>query len=139
MPDKIDVFLDVASTPDWISPLTAIVQDLVNGPRHDYYVDAYAGRSVNDVKRLLKRNGVKVWGAMLFDDMITFTVKEPQARWAQYVLERAGITIHAGQVVEQAYQPHGTFERPAAGPARQRVTGFQSLFDWLDELGEKIG
>ena len=45
-----------------------------------------------DVERLLKRNGVKLWDRGLANrDELYFCVKRRQARWAEYVLLRAGV------------------------------------------------
>lgn len=111
MPDTIDRILTLGSTPDWISPLVAIIQDFTNGPRHDFYVDLYAGWSVKDIKRLLNRHGVKVWGDMIADDTIIFSVRQPQARWAQIVLMRNEVPIIAGVIEGVNPKPKSDFDK----------------------------
>jgi hypothetical protein len=106
MSNTVNKLLSAGATLDWISPLVAIIQDLVNGPHHDFYVDWNAGWSVNEIKRLLKRNGVRVWGAMLIDSMIVFTVRQAQAARTQDVLQQRGVPIVAGFLPEASLHPH---------------------------------
>lgn len=93
MSDWLDTLLSWGSTPDWISPLSGIIQDFINGPYNRFYIDRYAGWSVNGIKRKLKSYGVKPWGDMIADDMIIFTVKQTQAGWTQHILQQEGIPI----------------------------------------------
>ena len=119
MPDALDRILTIGSTPDWISPAWAIVQDIINGPRHDFFVDLYAGWSVNDIKRLLRKHKVKVWGDMIADDMIVFSVLQKQARWAQIVLMRNEIPIISGEI-------------EGVGVAKPKSKNeIDSFFDWM--------
>lgn len=93
MTDTLDKLLELGSTPDWISPIWAIIQDFTNGPYNRFYLNRYEGHSVNGIKRFLKGYGVKVWGEMIADDMIIITVRQGQAKWTEYLLQRKGITI----------------------------------------------
>jgi hypothetical protein len=54
---------------------------------------ALAGWSRGDVRRLLSRYGVKVWGLMVNDGTLMFTVPKSQAKWAYYLLEREGAPL----------------------------------------------
>jgi hypothetical protein len=98
MPDTLDKLLSVGSTPDWISPAMSMMQDLFNSPRHDFHIDLNAGWSVNGIKRLLKRHRVKMWGDMIMDEAIVFSVRRSQARRAQSILIRNRIPILSGYV-----------------------------------------
>jgi hypothetical protein len=100
MPDHVDKLLGWGAGADWISPLIAIIQDLTNGPHHHFYVDRNAGWSANEVKRLLKRQGIQVWGLMVTDGAIIFTVRQAQALRAQYLLQQEGIPILQGLITE---------------------------------------
>lgn len=91
--DLIDDLLSLGSTPDWISPLAALTLDFINGPSQHLYIDRQCGYSVNQIKRLLKLYGVRVWGDMIADGMIIVTVRKRQARWANYILRRAGVGV----------------------------------------------
>jgi hypothetical protein len=78
---------------DVASPLTADMLDLVNGPSHTFFVDAGCGWSGWAISSILTSHGVRVWGKMVVMGDIMFTVRRAQARWAQYLLERAGVPI----------------------------------------------
>lgn len=93
MTDSLDKLLTIGSTPDWISPLSAIFEDATNGPAQHFYISREVGYSVKDLTRLLEGFGVHVWGDMIIDDMIVFTVREAQARYAVYLLRRAGVPL----------------------------------------------
>ena len=71
--NKIDKLLRILSTPDWVTPLNTLIEDASNGPSKHFYVNAYAGLSVNDVKRMLKKAGIHAWGVKFLDDMIVCT------------------------------------------------------------------
>ncbi|MCG3211891.1 MAG: hypothetical protein FOGNACKC_05537 [Anaerolineae bacterium] len=60
---------------------------------YNFYVDRLAGFSVNDLTKILKQNGVHVWGEMIADGMIIFTVRQGQAKWADYILRQAGVPL----------------------------------------------
>jgi hypothetical protein len=128
MPDTLDQLLSIGSTLDFISPIRAIIQDLTNGPHHRFYIDRYAGWSVNGIKRLLKDYGVQVWGDMIADDMIIFTVRQAQARWTQYLLQREGISILGGLI-----GPVDVAPLPAKGDSETEAL-FCKLDAWLDSI-----
>jgi hypothetical protein len=56
------------------------------------YISRYQSWRGIDVERLLKRNGVKLWDRGLAGDELYFCVKRRQARWAEYILKRAGVS-----------------------------------------------
>jgi hypothetical protein len=111
-------------------PLTADIQDLVNGPSHTFFVEAKSGWSANEIDRLLRSRGVHVWGELIVADEIMFTVRQAQARWAQYLLERAGVPIKPGS----AYC--ATMGLSVPQPRVSIWVRLETLFDELmDELG----
>ena len=116
MPDAIDRLLTIGSTPDWISHVVAIVQDFRNGPRHDFFLDLNAGWSVRDIKRLLKHHEIEIWGDMIVDDLIVFSVRQAQARKAQYILMQNDITIISGMIDGVKLKPKSATD---------------TFFDWL--------
>ena len=91
--DFVEKLLNAGSTPDWISPLWAIIQDFRNRPYHRIYVDRNSSWSAKDLVKILKQGGVKVWGETLLDEMIVVTVRRQQARWADYILRRAEVPL----------------------------------------------
>ena len=91
----LDKLLNIGSAFDWITPSIAFLQDFVSGPVADFGIMAnpYWGR--REIKRLLKNNGVYVWGIMLnFDsDVLMFTVRRHQAEYAYFLLRQVGVPI----------------------------------------------
>lgn len=92
MPDD---FLTIAGACDWITPTVAFIQDFWYGPVSDFGVPAVSGWSKRDIKHLLKKQGVQVWGFMLnlSGDTLMFTVPQAQAEWAYRLLQREGVPI----------------------------------------------
>ena len=81
---------------DWISPLAAIAQDLANGPSHTFLISLDCGWTGREIANLLQKRGVKTWGLMAINDVFTISVQQKQARWAQYLLDQAGIPTESG-------------------------------------------
>ena len=86
----IDRFLAAGSTFDWISPLLAMIQDVVRGPSHTFLVDISQGWSGAEVDRILRRAGCRTWGGMIVDDVIMVTVGMDDATQGQRALLDAG-------------------------------------------------
>jgi len=85
--------LDFLCNFDWISPLAADIRDLLEGPNHTYFIPEDCGWSLNEVANLLHQNGVETWGHMIVNHDIMITVREPQAHWGQYLIQREGIPL----------------------------------------------
>lgn len=96
MPDIIDTILGVGAVFDWVTPLDTLIQDFTNGPSHNFYISAYDGWSVNDVRKLMKKNSVDIWGAKFLDEMIVFTVRNKDITKAQMVLQSVQLPIFGG-------------------------------------------
>lgn len=86
-----DRLLAFGSTFDWITPVTAIAGDIINGPSYTLTIPEVCGWSGNDIVRLLHGKGIKTWGHMIVKGEIMITVKQSQARWALHVLGQSGI------------------------------------------------
>ena len=89
----IDKILEIGSTPDWVTPLLATVEDLVRGPCHTFLVPHDCGWSGYEIRKLLIRFGIELWGLMVVSDTLMFSVPKKQARWAQVILSRHGIPV----------------------------------------------
>ena len=91
----IDTLLNIGCAFDWITPTLAFTQDIFNGPVADFGIPANTGWDRRDIKRLLSRHGVKVWGLMYntSGDMLMFTVRKEQAKWAFFLLQREGVSV----------------------------------------------
>lgn len=51
-----------------------------------------------EIERLLRRHGVKVWNRGVLGDSLYFCIKRRQARWAEYLLLRAGVPVTSAPV-----------------------------------------
>ena len=90
----IDKLLEIGAGFDWISPLAGIVGDAVHGPSHTFLIPhdscPLSGR---EVELMLKRRGIKTWGAMIVDGTLMISVKAKDAGRAQAMLKGAGVPI----------------------------------------------
>lgn len=91
----IDNFLTLAAAFDWMTPSIAYLQDFRYGQVSDFGIPAYAGWSRREIKRLLKKQGVPVWGMMLNlrGDTFMFTVPYAQTQLVSDLLLGQGIPI----------------------------------------------
>jgi len=87
----LDTILKIGSYFDYWSPLIAGVQDIVNGPSRTFLIPDDCGKSGREIEQLLRRHGIKTWGLMIVNDTIMVSVRQKQARRAQYLLQREGI------------------------------------------------
>jgi hypothetical protein len=81
---------------DWVSPLMAFIQSWQNRPSVGFNVSRNCGFSAWQIERFLKSKGVKVWGVMVIDDVITLRVREAQAKYTQYLLNQMGVPYQGG-------------------------------------------
>jgi hypothetical protein len=88
----IESLLNVGRLFDWLTPLFALSQDYYYGSEVDFTIPAGAGWSRSEIKRLLNRHGVQVWGLLysLDGEELMFSVKKEQAEYAYYLLQNAG-------------------------------------------------
>ena len=127
----LDRLLAFGAVFDWISPLWAYIQDVLNGPSHTFLVPHDAGWSGREIERLLRQHGVHVWGLMIVDGLIMFTVRQAQARWAQYLLQRAGVPIAYGLLDETAPTASSAPEKPSSPPLDARIDAWLAKLDGL--------
>lgn len=126
----LDTLLNIGCAFDWITPTTAFIQDLFNGPVSDFGIPANVGWDRHNIKRLLTKHGVRVWGLMynFNGEILMFTVRKPQAKWAYYLLHREGVPIlyAPAEVVNSS---------PQHSPKKTNVTDpLKPVFDFLDSL-----
>jgi len=90
----LDTILGIGCSFDWISPLASVLGDMLNGPSHTFLIPydscPLSGR---EVAWMLNKRGVKSWGHMVVSGTFMISVKLSQARWAQHLLEQAGVPI----------------------------------------------
>ncbi len=102
MTDALDALIDIGATLDWITPIIDFLKNAKNGPHHAFFVDRYAGFSANDIGRMLKQNGIEMWGIVFFRDSIAFDVKEADASRAQNILQSYNVPITQGMLPSPA-------------------------------------
>ena len=93
-----------------------------------FFVPISSGRNGRDIQRLLTDHGIRNWGWVAGHGQYTFRVRDSQAAWAQYVLQREQIPLD-GRLY--AGEPSGTPQRP--DKAKDEGTG-QSVADRLDSV-----
>ena len=91
----LDKMYNIGSAFDWITPAVAFLKDFIYGPASDFGIPAYAGWRPRDIKRLLRRDDLRVWGFMLnfSGDTLIFTVPKSESQRAYKILQQAGVPI----------------------------------------------
>jgi len=73
---------------DWITPLWAFVQDVINGSPAQINIPYDCGYSARQICDRLNYHGIKTWGVMVVGETITFTVRQSDLNFASIVLIR---------------------------------------------------
>ena len=132
----LDKLLEIGSWFDWISPVAAQIQDIANGPSHTFLIPEGSGWSGRDIDGMLRDHGVKTWGMMIVNHTLMLTVRDKQARWADYLLQRSAVPllnpITSGQPAATATPSDGS-GGPEPTTARRR-----GLLDTLDGLLDSV-
>ena len=131
--DALDTILGVMASLDWITPLAAIIQDALNGPSHTFLIPySSSPLSGREISWMLSKRGVDSWGMMVVSGTLMVSVREGQARWAQHLLEQAGVPIE-NPLAGQAHQGQGSQRQGSRRPQEQDSRGFLAKFaDWLE-------
>ena len=89
-----DTILGIGSSFDWISPLASVLGDLMNGPSYTFLIPyGSSPLSGREIGWMLSKRGVKSWGHMVVTGTFMVSVRLGQARYAQHLLEQAGVPI----------------------------------------------
>lgn len=91
-----DKLIRYGAMTDWITPVGTWLMNWRNGPSVRYNIWVQEGWSALAVQQILHAGGVKTWGLTIYGDIITFRTRTGQARYAQYLMQRAGITYAGG-------------------------------------------
>jgi hypothetical protein len=110
-----------ANSLDWITPLAAEIQDLVQGPTHTFLIADSGSLSAAEIQAHLEHYGIKVWGLMYDGDTLLLSVPQDKAEWADYLLQKLGLQLLNGS-------PTRAGDLLRAG---QGSSGPAGLFDWL--------
>jgi hypothetical protein len=136
--------MEIGSGFNWITPATAFIQDILNGPASHFGIPALSSWDKRGIKRLLTQHGIKVWGLMYTLDMETlmFSVPKTKAQWAYLVLEKEGVPIlyAPSEVVNSSTTRHK--RNPSTRKARKTTDSTSLLdrfFDFLDGLDKAAG
>jgi hypothetical protein len=120
----LDKFLEVGAGFDWISPLLGFLGDAMNGPSHTFLIPYDScPMSGRDVARLLRKRGVKSWGLMIVSGTLMVSVRLEKARWAQHLLEQAGVPVEnplPQKAGSRSARRRRTSPRPRRGKGRSR-------------------
>ena len=124
----LDDLLHLIASFDLLSPVLTMIQNVANGPSHTFLIPENCGWSGRQIEHLLRSHGVKTWGLMIINRKLRITVRQAQAGWAQYLLDRERIPIAYGVVDERT-------RRAARTPKKNSPTNLLDHLDqWLDKL-----
>jgi hypothetical protein len=127
-----DAILEALCVFDWISPLVGFLQDMMFGPAHTFLIPEECGWSGHQIKQMLTGHGIRVWGLMFHGHTLLLSVRNTQARWAEYLLTHHGIPLlNEGQGWQHTPRQRDTAKRP--------TRSIESIGRWLDDLGDAIG
>jgi hypothetical protein len=87
----LEELLELGTIFDWISPTLSVAQDLANGPSHTFLIPQDCGWTGMEIANLLRRRGIRTWGHMIVNSRFMITVRQPQAEFARYLLQQAGL------------------------------------------------
>lgn len=90
----LERIVEVGAGFDWISPVASVLGNIINGPSHTFLIPYdQSPLSGREVAWMLGKRGVKSWGLMVVSGTFMISVRLSQARWAQHLLEQAGVPI----------------------------------------------
>lgn len=91
----IDQILNIGSTFDWITPLSAFLRDFFSGPVSDFGIPIDSSWGGHEIKHLLRDYGIQAWGFMYdFDgEVLMFTVQKRHADLTYSLLDNLGVPI----------------------------------------------
>lgn len=128
----IDDLLHLIASFDLISPVLAVIQNVANGPSHTFLIPEDCGWSGRRIEHLLRSHGVKTWGLMIINRMLRITVRQPQARWAQYLLERERIPIQYGLLDESTIRASRPVQKD------KQTNPLETITRWFDKLADLL-
>jgi hypothetical protein len=83
---------------DILGRLMRHINDSRYGPSHRFVVPRQSEWTGGDIRCLLERHGVRVWGRAITGSRLYFSVKKSQANWAEYLMLRHGIPVISAPV-----------------------------------------
>ena len=86
----------VGATADWLTPLWSVILDWYYQPAASFSMPWGETYSSHEVQKMLKSKGIRSWGYLAVNDTVLFSVREPQADYTEYWLQRKGIAYEGG-------------------------------------------
>lgn len=127
--------------PEIINPLDGLWGRTHHGPMHRFAFAAGTGVTGNQVEKLLRTYGIRIWGREMSNpDERAFLVKRSQAVWAEYVMCRAGIPL-IGPLLDQRNAVYAAEHIQDAMPEPWDRRGIRPTslvdraIDWLAHIG----
>lgn len=89
----LDKLGDIGAAFDWITPFAAFIQDVLYFPAQTVTLPldgsmGGAGWTGPQITRLLRSQGIRVWGEMIVDGQIAFTVRRREVQHVNAILEQ---------------------------------------------------
>ena len=120
----LDKTLSFGAGFDWITPIWTFIQDYRRRPAVHYDIPADCGWHIHAIRDMLQESGIRLWGLALYQDTFVFSVRQAQARYTQYLLERSGIPYQGGIEVDDVV----THERESGNKQEAGLDG------WLEQI-----
>jgi hypothetical protein len=125
---------------DLLNLLDGWLGRLLDGPMHRFTFSTVTGKTGGEVEMLLRQYGVRIWGReAAAEDELAFLVKYRQAKWAEYVLCRAGVPLTC-QLLDPRNEhyrqrhPAGSMPSPWDERGIRPHTFVDHTVDWLNRL-----
>jgi hypothetical protein len=95
--------LDFFALFDWVTPAANIVETVINDPTPlqtrswtffiPYREALAAGWNERDIRKELKRRGIKTWGSQITNGELFFSVNLSNARDAEFLIKSSGLPV----------------------------------------------
>jgi hypothetical protein len=130
----LDSILEAGANFDWISPLASILGDIMNGPSHTFLIPYDSSPlSGREIAWMLGKRGVKTWGLMVVSGTLMVSVRVDQARWAEHLLEQAGVPVENPLPAQTEKRRSGS-KRTTGRASRQRAGTSGTLVDSVQDV-----
>jgi hypothetical protein len=117
----------------WLGVMGEFAACLTSHNAPTFYIARSSSWRGIDIERLLKRHGVKIWDRGLAGDHLYFCVKRRQARWAEYLLLRAGVPL-TNAPADPRNQFYASRYSPGSEPPTRTPKSNGDWLDWLHSL-----
>jgi hypothetical protein len=127
--------------PEIVNPVDGLYARVVHGSMHRFSFATGAGVSGHQVEKMLRTYGIRIWGREMENpEERAFLVKQSQAKWAEYLLCRAGVPLTCPLLdprnAQYAWDHAG---QPMPEPWDKKGIGAHSLVDRVVDLLARLG